>query len=106
MIGADRRSAWNDDSKDVPAGTKTRMVREDAQKIFDLVVADKVLAYATSGFMTIDQFILLVDYCLKHAGRVMESRCKFFDLFRCGFGVFVLRVPQTSDKAASRDHFK
>jgi hypothetical protein len=58
VIGADGRMTLDDETKNVTASA-AGLESEAAQKIFEITDAEKTLAYATAGFMTLDDFFLL-----------------------------------------------
>jgi hypothetical protein len=60
VIGADGRMTRDDDSKPV-ADDASGFQGEAAQKIFQIVESDKALAWAISGFITLDDFRLLEE---------------------------------------------
>jgi hypothetical protein len=58
VIGADGRATLDDETKKVTA-SGAGLESEDAQKIFEITDTEKTLAYATAGFITLDDFLLL-----------------------------------------------
>ena len=60
VIGADGRMSRDDETKPIAAGTSMRET-EEAQKIFPIIDSGKALAYAISGFVSLDDFNVLED---------------------------------------------
>jgi hypothetical protein len=59
-IGADGRMSRDDETKPIATGTSIRET-EEAQKIFPIIDGEKVLLYAISGFVTLDDLNVLED---------------------------------------------
>jgi len=64
VIGADGRMTGDKEAQQI-AGSANERISEKAQKIFQLTDRDKVLAYAFSGFVTLDVFAVLDEVKLK-----------------------------------------
>jgi hypothetical protein len=60
VIGADGRMTGDEEAQKLK-GSASERISEAAQKIFDLTDADTALAYAMSGFVTLDDFVVLDD---------------------------------------------
>jgi hypothetical protein len=58
VIGADGRMTGDKEAQQI-AGSANERISEKAQKIFQLTDRDKVLAYSFSGFVTLDDFVVL-----------------------------------------------
>lgn len=60
VIGADGRMTGDKAAQQLHASANER-ITEEAQKLFQLTDSDKTLVYAVSGFVTVDDFVVLDD---------------------------------------------
>jgi hypothetical protein len=80
VLGADGRKTGDKEAQQL-AGAASERISEDAQKIFPLTDIDRVLAYAVSGFVTLDDFVVLdevkrkMEWLIK---RTFDNGSKYF----------------------------